>query len=189
MRSHVLLVEDDAGVIRAVTRAVRDFCEVDTASTVAEGLAALIVDRRWDAIVADIGLPDGTGLDVINSARTLRPGVPLLAMTGDITNWRVNEAFRLGARVIAKPVRRWMIRSLLDGDYREGIGALFTCVTRYPGRWEESLVAFAIARLENPEWQSIGAGEWPDVLDALERELRAALPEGLGRHRGCVTVH
>lgn len=189
MRSHVLLVEDEPLVARGLVRGLRDRCDVHVAATAAAGIEAITMDRRWDAIVADIGLPDGSGLEVLAAAKRWRPGVPLLAVTGDITNSRVNEAFELGARVVAKPVRAWMIRALLSGDYRLGICALFACLTRYPDRWEESVIAFAISKLEDERWRTITASRWPDVLDALDRDLRAALPPGLPRHRRGTPIH
>lgn len=189
MASHILLVEDEQLVARSIIRSVRDLYTVTAVRTVAEAHDELRSEQRWDAVISDIGLPDGTGLTVLEAAKLLHQGVPLLAVTGDITSSRVNEAFRIGARVVAKPMRRWMIRSLLDGDYNEGIGALFTCVARYPGRWEESLVAYAIGRLEDPRWRRIPPADWPDVLDALERELRGGLPADLARYRSGVTLH
>lgn len=81
-----------------------------------------------------------------------------------------------------------MIRILIDGEYREGSEALFGCVGRYPGRWDETVIAYAATKLESEAWRRISTGDWPDVLDALDGELRSALPQ-TDRHRGSFTVH
>jgi CheY-like chemotaxis protein len=54
---------------------------VEAASSLADGLARL--DENWDAVLSDIGLPDGSGLEIARRARKMsRPPQKLVAFTG-----------------------------------------------------------------------------------------------------------
>ena len=77
----ILVVEDDPAFRDSLARGLRQAGHaVDAAGTVAESLAKLGLEP-YDAVVLDISLPDGSGLDL---ARTLRRGgsnVLILAAT------------------------------------------------------------------------------------------------------------
>jgi two-component system, NtrC family, response regulator HydG len=76
----VLLVEDDAEVRLLVEHVLLDAdYEVDSVETLEAGLKAL--DRRvYDLVVADGRLSDGTGMELVDSAR--ERDIPALIMTG-----------------------------------------------------------------------------------------------------------
>ncbi len=78
----LLVVEDEPATLRLMARLLRGLGhEVTTASTVADGLrAAGAVD--FDLIVSDIGLPDGSGLDLMRQVVARRGPVPAIALTG-----------------------------------------------------------------------------------------------------------
>ena len=76
----VLLVEDDAMTARVMAKLLRqNGYLVTTANSVEAALA--VADAEYDLIVSDIGLPDGTGLDLIRAIK-LRRDVPAIALTG-----------------------------------------------------------------------------------------------------------
>ena len=52
-----------------------------TAATIATALEAFDA-AEFDLIVSDIGLPDGTGLDLIRQAVARRGPIPAIALTG-----------------------------------------------------------------------------------------------------------
>ena len=59
---HLLLVEDDPRLVRLLTRLLtQDRHVVDSATTAAEGLE-LATEAELDAVILDVGLPDGSGL-------------------------------------------------------------------------------------------------------------------------------
>jgi CheY-like chemotaxis protein len=67
----ILLVEDDASTLRVMARLLRSRrCEVTTATSVADALAAAEAGD-FDLIVSDIGLPDGTGWELMQQLREL----------------------------------------------------------------------------------------------------------------------
>jgi len=79
-RPRVLLVEDDVVDQLAFKRAVRELaspCDYEVAGSVAEA-RELLNRHRYDAVVTDYALGDGTAFDVIDLAR----GIPLVFTTG-----------------------------------------------------------------------------------------------------------
>ncbi len=76
----VLLVEDDVMTARIMAKLLRqNGYLVTTANTVADALG--VADHEYNLIVSDIGLPDGTGLDLMRAIK-LRRNVPAIALTG-----------------------------------------------------------------------------------------------------------
>jgi PAS domain S-box-containing protein len=78
----ILVVEDEPATRRLMARLLRGLGhEVTTAGTIA---AALEVSEAGglDLIVSDIGLPDGSGLDLMQRVVSRRGPVPAIALTG-----------------------------------------------------------------------------------------------------------
>lgn len=76
----VLIVEDDEAIASAIARTLlREGYAPQTAGTIAAARDALAASR-WRAVILDLGLPDGDGLDI---ARDLRGDVetPVLVVT------------------------------------------------------------------------------------------------------------
>ena len=79
----VLLVEDHQDTARALSRLLRgNGHEVEIVHTIADALEALRM-KSFQVLVSDIGLPDGTGIDLIRQLRQQRKiNVPAIALTG-----------------------------------------------------------------------------------------------------------
>ncbi len=80
----VLVVDDDAGVRNLLRRALENKgYDVDSASNVASA-AGLTRDNLYDAVIVDIGLPDGSGFDVISSveSRDEARETPVIVVSG-----------------------------------------------------------------------------------------------------------
>lgn len=82
----VAVVEDDAAcriALVAALNAAPDMRLLWAAATRAEALAALgdRMAQAPDVLLVDLGLPDGSGLDVIAAARTRWPGVAPMVST------------------------------------------------------------------------------------------------------------
>ncbi len=76
----VLFVEDDAMTARIMAKLLRQAgYAVTTANCIADALD--VPDADYDLVVSDIGLPDGTGLELMRAIR-LRRDVPGIALTG-----------------------------------------------------------------------------------------------------------
>ncbi len=77
----VLLVEDHEDTARVLENVLRQMGhKVETCSTVAAACQKLR-EREFNVILSDLGLPDGTGLDVIKAAREICQ-TPAVALTG-----------------------------------------------------------------------------------------------------------
>jgi len=95
----VLLVEDDDDHALLVTRALEtalDGAVIARASSVA-GAAELVNGSEWSLAIVDHKLPDGLGLDVLDSLRETNPQLPVLMLTGQGSEEAAIEAFRHGA--------------------------------------------------------------------------------------------
>ncbi len=96
----VAIVEDDLRTRRrfehALARADRLWLAY-SAGTVGE-MVAWLRDNRVDVLLVDLGLPDGSGLQVISHCRKLSPGteIMVISMFGDEAN--MMGAFEAGAR-------------------------------------------------------------------------------------------
>ena len=93
MRLRVLLVEDHADSAEMLTLVLQlEGYDVDVMGTASEVLA--VRQSRWDVLVSDLELPDGTGLEVARWLRGLEePPAYLIALSGygapgDIENSR-----------------------------------------------------------------------------------------------------
>ncbi|SAL74758.1 chemotaxis protein [Caballeronia terrestris] len=79
---NVLLVEDNEYTSSAMAEVLEVLGhKVSVATTVAEALAFAKNDP-FDLLVSDIGLPDGSGLDIARAWQGLQPGRPSVAITG-----------------------------------------------------------------------------------------------------------
>jgi DNA-binding NtrC family response regulator len=79
--SSVLVVDDEPG-IRTALRAnfLRHGWRVDTASCVRDAVRNF-EGKQFDLVVTDMRMPDGTGLEVMRSARQLSPGTAVILLT------------------------------------------------------------------------------------------------------------
>jgi DNA-binding NarL/FixJ family response regulator len=133
-----LLVEDDASVARSVARILRAHGTVQVVGLVADAVVA-IEAQPWVAVIVDICLPDGSGLDIVEHARDARPMVPMLVLTGSLDPRHINRAAALGARFVCKPCAGDVLlpfvhdaKALAAG---RDSGALDDLVARAAARW------------------------------------------------------
>jgi PAS domain S-box-containing protein len=81
----ILLVEDNVDTLRVMARLLgRRGHRVTTAEGVVDGLRAA-GGAEFDLLISDLGLPDGSGLDLIRRLRESRPGlapIPGIALSG-----------------------------------------------------------------------------------------------------------
>jgi DNA-binding NtrC family response regulator len=108
-QGRVLLVDDDATLLRALPEALRLRMAGLTVDTADSGAVALgqITARDYDAIVTDIKIPGMDGLELLAEIRTHRPDTPTLMITGYGEHDLVVQALRAGAYdFIRKPIDR-----------------------------------------------------------------------------------
>ncbi len=77
----VLLVEDHHATVEVLARLLqRAGHEVTTAASVANAFEAA-KEKTFDVVISDLGLPDGTGFDLVKRLRATRP-IPAIALSG-----------------------------------------------------------------------------------------------------------
>jgi len=76
-RAQILYVEDDADLQRVVTAIVAGDADVQHAVSLGEARERL-VERRFDLVILDLALPDGSGLDLLPLVSALTPPTPVL---------------------------------------------------------------------------------------------------------------
>jgi DNA-binding NtrC family response regulator len=102
--ARILLVEDDPEVLLVFEQVLRDEAyEVDTSETFSGGRDHLEL-RRYDLLIADGRLPDGTGIGLADIAHA--KSIPSLIVTGYPFGLRDGTHADLsGYEVLRKPIR------------------------------------------------------------------------------------
>jgi DNA-binding response OmpR family regulator len=106
---HILVVEDNVslrGLFVDVLSAEHDLL-VDAAGSIAEAEALLAgPDAAYDAILLDLGLPDGDGRDLCRQLCGRGVRIPILLLTGSVGEQDRLDAMDCGASdYLVKPVR------------------------------------------------------------------------------------
>jgi signal transduction histidine kinase len=114
-RTRKLLIVEDHEATREVLRRLLTIKghQVTIAGTVREALA-IHGTERFDAVISDLGLPDGSGLDLMRELQRQRP-VPGIALSG----YGMEEDLRLTREAgffahLVKPVNFDQLRQLID---------------------------------------------------------------------------
>lgn len=93
----ILLIDDEADLVELVRRALlSDAHRVDVARTVGEANRAL-EENTYDVVVLDLGLPDGSGLEVCRRARAAQVATPVLVLTAQTAVEHRVESLDTGA--------------------------------------------------------------------------------------------
>ena len=105
MKISILMVDDEPAVLFGYGRYfAKTGYETAEALSLADARKA-IQTRRFDAVLLDLNLPDGNGLDWIRSLREEYPDIAVIVITGQGDIPTAVEAMRLGAdNFLVKPV-------------------------------------------------------------------------------------
>ncbi len=111
----VLVVDDELG-IRGLCREVLESaaCTVDEAPDLATAREKL-EGGRWDLVLLDVRLPDGSGLDLFRETRRRKPGLPVAIMTGHASVEDALDAVKAGALdYLSKPFDVERLKGIAD---------------------------------------------------------------------------
>lgn len=113
MRCKILVVDDEVQIGVCLRRVLKG-CEVQHASTGAQALAMLTDGGRYGVIFVDVGLPDMTGAQLVESFRRLDPDQAkrIVFITGGDTD-AIHRQFPQYP-VIAKPFDVHGVRSVVE---------------------------------------------------------------------------
>jgi signal transduction histidine kinase/CheY-like chemotaxis protein len=113
-RRRILLVEDHPDTLDAARSLLSELgCEVFAAKSVSEALR-VAESQRIDVVVSDLGLPDGSGVDLMRSLRD-RHGLAGIAVTG----YGMEDDIRAGAAAgfvehLVKPITFQRLAAAID---------------------------------------------------------------------------
>jgi DNA-binding response OmpR family regulator len=120
IRGTVLLV-DDAASLRSAYRLILEArgLAVREAASAREAVDEIHRERP-DAVVADLGLPDSSGIEAVRRIREAAPDVPLLILTG-------TDRPELRSRCRRMDVDDYRVKPLAGTDLAERIESLLRC--------------------------------------------------------------
>lgn len=96
MRKCLLLAEDDKMTQKYLVQKLVGRFEVQTTETAQETIA-LLVNRKFDLVVLDMMLAEGTGMDVLKFLRQKEITTPVLVLSANTDPALVKEVKSLGA--------------------------------------------------------------------------------------------
>jgi DNA-binding NtrC family response regulator len=93
----LLLVDDEPNVLYAMEKGLKtENLTIVSVETAKAGIQA-VRDRRPDAVVCDVRLPDMSGLDAFQKMREIDPHLPVIIITAHATTETAIEAMKRGA--------------------------------------------------------------------------------------------
>ena len=130
-RYSVLVVEDNVDIVIGL----QDLLEHDgydvTVTGTCAGAIALISQQRFNAILLDLGLPDGDGIEVLHDVQRRDSSLPVIIVTAHIAHERTVGSLGKGAfAYLTKPYNKEELRQTL----RRAIGVKELAVGIMRGR-------------------------------------------------------
>ncbi len=99
----LLVIDDEPHIWRLLdSKLTAGGFAVRTAPTLAAARLELAAGRKFAAVLLDLALPDGSGLELLREWAG-HPPAPVLVLTGEIEESVLDEVRALGAAVLAKP--------------------------------------------------------------------------------------
>ena len=165
----LLLVEDDPGIGRFVSRGLPRHGYAVTWHRQAEGVLALVRTGGFAVLLLDLGLPDGDGLDLCRALRTAGLRIPVLMLTARGALRDRLDGFEVGADdYLAKPFAF------------EELAARLAVLVRRGGERLPDPLRFGTLALDAVT-RGARVGEVPLPLSRREFDLLATLVRGDGR--------
>lgn len=161
----LLLVEDDTLIAESLNRQLTAAgFTVDEASTFKQALQ-LGKQENYRAVVLDLGLPDGNGLDVLKRWRADKLAMPVLILTAR-GNWqdKVNGLKAGADDYLAKPFQS-----------EELLARLHAIIRRSEGRSDEMLSAGSFVLDENRQYLTLPDGTDHPLTGTEFRLLRCLM--------------
>ena len=155
----ILVVDDDPVCRRHAADVLgADGHRVELVGSVAEARAALSA-ARYDLVLCDLGLPDGTGAELARAS-----DARIVAMSAELAQDRGEALMQLGfAAAVQKPLRAavllGLVRALTAGAAHE-----------------QALASGAIGDRVLDDEAALAVGGGPDVVASLRELLRSELP-------------
>src|ERR1051325_4032004 len=97
MKSRILLIEDDAGIVGGLKKELHvEGYEIAVAERGDKGLAQA-KEQAFDVVITDLKMPGLSGLELVEQLHATKPRLPIILMTAFGTTETAIEATKLGA--------------------------------------------------------------------------------------------
>ncbi|MCL2000818.1 MAG: sigma-54 dependent transcriptional regulator [Planctomycetes bacterium] len=101
----ILLVDDHDATRETLAELIRDLGHQVVSAANQAAATDCIAERRFDLVLTDLRLPDGSGLEVMRRMKLSSPETPVVMITGHASIDNAVEATRMGAyEYLTKPV-------------------------------------------------------------------------------------
>jgi CheY-like chemotaxis protein/glycine cleavage system H lipoate-binding protein len=193
MTKRILVVDDEAVVLGAVSKALnRTDCVVETARSADEALR-LIGGACFDVVITDLMMPGIDGLQLMQRLRDLGSPAQTIMITGYPTIQTALRAKRMGAfEYVTKPFTRQELISAVVRALRQGSDS--TGAAEAPGAHDQAGCLYCIpghcwARIEVDRTARIGMARGFAAATGEVTGLEIPTPgDALEQGRMCVTV-
>jgi DNA-binding response OmpR family regulator len=126
---YLLLVEDDVNLGRALVKLLKEHYRVNWVRTL-ESARAHVSTAGYDAILLDLGLPDGDGVEWLRSLRGEGVNLPVLVVTArDALDDRVTGLDTGADDYLVKPFEPRELLARIRALLRRQAGAAGPCIT------------------------------------------------------------
>jgi DNA-binding NarL/FixJ family response regulator len=170
----LLIVEDDPALGRSLQRGTRAYFEVIMKESVESAIDLIEGGESLAAAVVDIGLPDGTGFEVVETLRRQDRNLPVLILTGSNDPTTINRAHALRVEFVCKPffsenLAQFVQRTLSGSQYgdRQKLAGVISEVTEQfkLSLRESQILAFAA--------EGIPRSRLADVMGVSENTVKS----------------
>ena len=111
---HVLIVDDDPDICETLGDLLEGQGYRTQRAGTGAGSLALLRERRFAAVILNVGLPDIDGLSVLRMMQERAPGLPVVILTGSDSNQIRRDALRFGAfAFLTKPWDRHELKRIV----------------------------------------------------------------------------
>ena len=136
----ILLLEDDLALGSGIRLALQDL-EITLCHTLSQARAALWADR-FDLLILDVNLPDGSGLELLDQVRAVG-NVPVILLTANDLETDIVTGLESGADdYITKPFSLAVLRARVNAQLRREISARAACFEAAPFRFDFDRMEF-----------------------------------------------
>ena len=130
---HIFLLEDDETMGRGIAMALTGTdTSVTCRSTLAQARETL-AEERFDLLILDVNLPDGSGLDLLRQVRVEGDATPVILLTANDLELDEVTGLEAGADdYITKPFSLAVLRARVNAQLRRGTPQLFPALSIGP---------------------------------------------------------
>jgi PAS domain S-box-containing protein len=156
-RINILIIEDNAGDLRLITEMLKESASVSfdiSPAEIMKDAEQLIAVKRFDVAILDLNLPDSYGFEGLEKITSLRPGLPVIVLTGI-------EDEAIGLEAVQKHASDFLVKGQINS-------ALLVKSIRYAierKRFEE------LIRHAKEDWERT-FDTVPDLITVLDKEHR-----------------